>query len=53
MEELYFKLHFTKKDIDIIIEELDIQGNHQELVESIKKECLLQAYAYSVYCGEK
>ena len=51
-EEMYFNLQFTKKEIDIIIEELDITGNHQELVDSIREDCELQQSAYDTYCGK-
>lgn len=51
--EMTYNIHLSEKDINIIIEELNIQGNHQELVDNIKEEYEMLKSANDVYCGRK
>lgn len=51
-DKMIIRLELTQEAVNIIVEELNIQGLHQSLVDDITEQSEMQQCACNIYCGK-
>ena len=51
--ETILRIELSQDAVNTIVEELNINGNNQSLVDNITEQSEIQQVAYKIYCGVK
>ena len=51
--ETILRIELSQDAVNTIVEELNINGNNQSLVDNITEQSEMQRVAYKIYCGVK